>query len=573
MRPGCILAALLLPLASSLGAQQPGNASLARALELERQNLYPVAADSFRAVLARQPGNATALLGLERMLDALHREGEIIPAALAAAAAAPSDAVYGVLVRGWVASGAQDSARAVVARWAVSAPGEVQPWRAWVQASMRQRDRASARAAVEQARRALNDPGALAFELAQLRAADGAWPDAAREWLRAIARLPGYQQAALAALKPAPVSARPQILTVLQQDSALDAQLLSASLAAGWGDPEGAVKALISHLPPRTPRAVDVLNTFAGQMRTQGGRSALLARGMAQEEVARRTVGTPASRALVEAARAYQEAGATDAARRVLALVASDGPRGAGAAATMVDVLVAAERMDEAEAKFAAVANRLGGEERDQLRRRLAWGWARSGNFARATAGLRGDSTVEGLALRGRIAIFQGDLAAGAEMLRKAGPYAGTREEATSRTALLALLQPIEQDSLPALGAALLALEQGDTARAAAGLARVGGTLPAASGGAGLHLLAGRLVHAVGDTAQSEAMLRAADSAAAPAVAPAAELELARLLLATARRTEAQGLLEHLILTYPSSAVVPEARRVLDEVKGAVPPS
>jgi hypothetical protein len=52
-----------------------------------------------------------------------------------------------------------------------------------------------------------------------------------------------------------------------------------------------------------------------------------------------------------------------------------------------------------------------------------------------------------------------------------------------------------------------------------------------------------------------------------------AELELARLMLAAARRSEAQGMLEHLILTYPASAVVPEARRVLDEVKGAVPPS
>jgi hypothetical protein len=31
--------------------------------------------------------------------------------------------------------------------------------------------------------------------------------------------------------------------------------------------------------------------------------------------------------------------------------------------------------------------------------------------------------------------------------------------------------------------------------------------------------------------------------------------------------------LEHLILTYPQSAVVPEARRLLDKAKGAVPRS
>ena len=564
---------LLIGTAQGLTAQQPGNPSLARALELERQNQYGAAADSFRAVLARTPGDATALMGLERMLDVLQRQSEIIPAAQAAAAKAPSDAVYGVLVRAWVASGAQDSARAAVDRWAAAAPGDAQPWRAWVQASMRQRDRATARAAVELARRALKDPGALAYEMAQLRAADGAWPEAAREWMSAIAQLPGYQQAATAALQPAPVAARPRILTVLQQDSALDAQLLAANLGAAWGDPEGAAKTLIAHLPPRTPRAVDALNALAAQMRRQGGRGALMAQGLVQEEVARRTVGAPASRALVEAARAYQEAGDTDAARRVLALVASDGSSGASAVTTMVNVLVAAGRMDEAEARFTSSAARLPAEERDQLRRRLAWGWARAGNLARATARLEGDSTVDGLALRGRIAIFQGDLASGAEMLRKAGPYAGSREDATSRTALLALLQPIDQDTLPTLGAALLSLEQGDTAAAAQALERVAGGLPADAGGAGLHLLAGRLVHARGDTASAEKMLRAADSPAEPAVAPVAELELARLMLAAARRSEAQGMLEHLILTYPASAVVPEARRVLDEVKGAVPPS
>jgi tetratricopeptide (TPR) repeat protein len=562
---------LLTAAAPRISAQQPGNASLARALELERQNQYPAAADSFRAVLAHQPGSAAALLGLERMLDALQREGEIIPLALAAAAAAPSDAVYGVRVRGWVASGAQDSARTVVERWAVASPGDAQPWRTWVQASMRQRDRASARQAVEAARRALKDPGALAYEMAQLRAADGAWPDAAREWLSAIAQLPGYQQAAMAALMPAPMAARPHVLSALQQDSTLAAQLLAATLAAGWGDPEGAVKALIAKLPPRSPRSVDALAAFSAQMRTQGSRTALMAQGTAQEEIARRTVGTAASRALVTAARAYQEAGDTEAARRVLALVASDGPSTAGAATTMVDVLVAAGRMDEAEAKFSSMAERLPAEDRDELRRRLAWGWARAGDFPRASARLSGDSTVEGLALRGRIAIFQGDISAGAEMLRKAGPYAGSREDATSRTALLALLQPIDDDSLPALGAALLSLEQGDTASAAAGLEQVAGALPADAGGAGLHLLAGRLVHASGDTAKAEAMLRAADNPAAPAVAPVAELELARLMLAAARRSEAQGMLEHLILTYPASAVVPEARRVLDVVKGAVP--
>jgi hypothetical protein len=57
------------------------------------------------------------------------------------------------------------------------------------------------------------------------------------------------------------------------------------------------------------------------------------------------------------------------------------------------------------------------------------------------------------------------------------------------------------------------------------------------------------------------------------AAAPAAELEWARLLLRRQRTTEAIRHLEHLILTYPESAVVPEARRELERAKGAIPKS
>ena len=57
------------------------------------------------------------------------------------------------------------------------------------------------------------------------------------------------------------------------------------------------------------------------------------------------------------------------------------------------------------------------------------------------------------------------------------------------------------------------------------------------------------------------------------AAAPAAELEWARLLLRQGRSSDAVTRLEHLILTYPGSAVVPEARRELERAKGAIPRS
>ncbi|HMA39569.1 MAG TPA: hypothetical protein VKP10_05795, partial [Gemmatimonadales bacterium] len=57
------------------------------------------------------------------------------------------------------------------------------------------------------------------------------------------------------------------------------------------------------------------------------------------------------------------------------------------------------------------------------------------------------------------------------------------------------------------------------------------------------------------------------------AAAPAAELEWARLLLRQGKAADAVAHLEHLVLTYPASAVVPEARRELERAKGAIPRS
>ncbi|HMU61855.1 MAG TPA: hypothetical protein PKA66_08740, partial [Gemmatimonadales bacterium] len=68
-------------------------------------------------------------------------------------------------------------------------------------------------------------------------------------------------------------------------------------------------------------------------------------------------------------------------------------------------------------------------------------------------------------------------------------------------------------------------------------------------------------------------LLRSAADSTAPATAPAAELVLARLYLSLDRRGEAVALLEHLILTYPGSAAVPQARRVLDAARGGIPES
>lgn len=87
-------------------------------------------------------------------------------------------------------------------------------------------------------------------------------------------------------------------------------------------------------------------------------------------------------------------------------------------------------------------------------------------------------------------------------------------------------------------------------------------------------MLASDVAAGIADHRRAEALLLgalAADSSG-PA-APAAELRLARVYALTGRRTEAALRLERLILAHPESAVVPQARRLLDQVRGAIPQS
>jgi tetratricopeptide (TPR) repeat protein len=213
----------------------------------------------------------------------------------------------------------------------------------------------------------------------------------------------------------------------------------------------------------------------------------------------------------------------------------------------------------------------MASDEYAAQRRRIARGWIRAGQLERAEQAVATDSSVDGLAVAGQIALYRGDLALAVSRLQAAGPYAGTREEATARTALLALLQPIEAESLPALGTALFQLERGDSAAAATALERAAAELPPGKGGAEVRLLAGRIHRAGGRSDEAERLFRLANIAEAPSTAPAAALELGRLLIALGRNAEAVPVLEHMILTYTTSALVPQARRALDEARGAIP--
>jgi tetratricopeptide (TPR) repeat protein len=553
---------------------QAGDA-LQRAYDAERRGSVQGAIDAYREYLAKRPNELSALLGLERGLTSQGKLKEMVPAIRAAVETPPVNAAtYSISVRVYAAADAPDSVRAMAERWARAEPDADTPYREWGAALNSRRDRPGAKAAFLLGRQRLGKPDALAAELAQLLSLEGDYPGAVREWLLALNRVPSYRGSALTTVGTAPEAQRPSVLKLLDQADT-PGRRLGAELRVRWGDPVGGFKALAAILPAERVGALDMLRNFLEQVRGQTGPEARRAQGMALEAEAQRAAPVSAPRLMLEAAQAYADGGDRGGARRVLTTLANDGnvsPEvSTGAAMTLIGVLIDDGKVEEAQAQLAQFRRDASEDDYNALVRRIALGWARAGKFTQADSILKADSTVEGMALGGRVKLYQGDVSGALQLLQAAGPYAGTREDAAARTLLFALLQPIEQDSLPVLGKAILALDRGDTTHAIEGTEQLAKELPLEKGGAEMHLFAGRLQQARGHTAEAEAHYRAADSEKVPASAPAAELELARLLVATQRPTDAMPVLEHMILTYPESALVPLARRLMDEVRGGVP--
>ena len=574
---------LLVLFARSLPAQAIG-----QGFELERAGQYDQAAAIYLATLRADPTNLTALLGLERVLPPLNRLGELLPAAQRAAAASPTNAALrGVLLRTYVALNEPDSARAVALRWTAAAPSDEAPYREWAMALEDAHRHGAARDVLLAGRRALGRPGAFGIELAELNQLSGDWEGAAREWAAALPDAPVQLPNAASALAEAPDAQRERIARLLTEGTPSPlTRRLAGELLLGWGQALRAWGVFEPSVATPSADAAFATRRFAD---LAGARSTPDARRVRALALARYADLAPdggaAARARADAARAFIEAGDRAAARAVLERVAQDSNASPDAQRfaqrAVVEALIEGGQRDEAARQLATNA-RLSADDRASLRLGLARARVVAGELDRADAELARDSSVEALALQGWIALYRGRLSDARRLFLAAGPYAGDRRDATERAAMVALLQQVPGDSFPELGTALLTLAQGDSLHAVQSFRLAAERLGTGSGGGGqagrpdLLLLAGRVAARL-DSAQQGTALALFDeivrSAGLGAAAPAAELEWARLLERRTQTADAIRHLEHLILTYPGSAVVPEARRELERAKGAIPKS
>jgi len=217
-------------------------------------------------------------------------------------------------------------------------------------------------------------------------------------------------------------------------------------------------------------------------------------------------------------------------------------------------------RAAEAERLIREAGDALDARTKQSYARQVAWGWIRAGQVERARAALAGASGDDEDEVTAWIALYDGDLARARAGLKR--PSDATSDVVNA----IALLSRTRADSSRAVGAAFLALARGDSAQAAARFERAAGEL---SDAAPLLLaLAARVETARRQERPAIALWqRIVQRFAAAPEAAEADLEWGRLLRRRGDTGGAVERFEHLILTYPQSALVPQARRELEAVR------
>ena len=550
---------LLLALAASAAGAQ--DAGMLRGLDLEAAGKPREAATAFRGAL-RDGNPIPALLGLERVYAELGWGDSLLPVLDSLIGARPRDAtVRTVQLRTLRSLGREEEARQAFERWASEVPRDAAPYREYARQLLQDGRAGGADSVLQRAMRSLGGASELAPELAQLRAQMGRWVPAARSWRSALEPASYLTPAAVYSLAGAPVAARDSIRAVLlEPPDRLAARRLLAGLELQWGAGRSGWRALASL--PAGDSAAQAWRDFAEQ--AENAQEWLASRDAMEAVIAWRPDPALAVRAAENALRGGDPLSASKLAD--VALARPDSSSLIRRAVTVrVRALAELGRAEEAASVLERHAGILDPMSRAQAQRAAAWGWVRRGDVARARAALRSagaDSTDDGGA-EGWLALYEGDLAGARAALR--------RGDATpDRVAALALLARTKASRSAEVGKAFLALARGDSSTAASSLEAAARELVDAEP---LLLALAARVHAGRGAADKSVALweMVASRHGGSPEAAEADLEWARALRRSGRDAEAVARLEHMILTYPESALVPQARYELEMARGRLP--
>jgi tetratricopeptide (TPR) repeat protein len=530
-----------------------------RALELEQAGKWREALSAYRAAL--DESMTASILGIERVYDQLGKRDSILPLIDSLVTKRPREPMLRtVQLRTLAYLHRDEAAAAAFERWVLIARRDAVPYREYARLLLDAGRSASADSVLQRAQRALGGTKDITVEMAQLRAATGLWELSAQSWREAMLTSPYLDQAAVFSLFPAPDSVRAAVRQVfrappLQVESRRALALLElrwSSAREGW--------IALRELPP-SDDAAQAWTEFGDEAEASG--AWLIARDAFAAALAHKPTRELAVRAANDAL------SGSDAASAVKLLepyaVATDSESVRSVLPLRVRALSALGRASDAEALITANAPRLDSLARVRLVRMAAWGWVRAGDLARARAAMGTTPMGEDEdRTMGWISLYEGDLKSARRILKRSS------ETDPDLLLALALLGRTKVDSAPAVGAAFLALARGDSADAATRLEAAAPQVPDA--GALMLNAAARIVAARHDDSTAIALWQriVTDHASAPEAAEA-ELEWARTLRRHGDSAAAVQRLEHMILTYPRSALVPQARRELDLARQSVP--
>jgi hypothetical protein len=549
------------------------------ALELEEAGRLPEAVEAYRGVLAAQPANLSALLGIERVYAQLgRRDSTVVLARRALAVDSTNGTIHLILLRSLRALRDDSGTAAAFERWVAVAPRQGAPYEEMARLLLADGHDAQARAVVQRARQRLGDPHVAAAQLAEVEMREAAYGPAAEEWRNAVARVPGMLDAAVYSIRNVlPGDRDPVLRTLMAGADAAAGRAIAVELLLAWGDPRRAWGTLLAGLPAAGAGREALLRRFAEDAARREDPEGERAAAGALELLAQGQQGADAAQTRIESARAYAAAGDATAARRLLRTLAeapdTPGHVAAAARATLIELAATEGAPEEAARLLDRERESLPVGDAQRLARRVAFAWLKAGAPDRAFAAVAGDASLAGDEVRGWVALYRGALREAAATLRAVGADAGDAARAPERADAVALASAVGRDSFPALGAALLQAARGDSLGASRALAEAAGGLEGEAR-AEVEIRAGRFAVAAHDTAAAEALWTAIAARPGPSPAAAAALlALARVSAGRGRYAEAAERLEALILRHPDSALVPEARRELDRARGLVPRS
>lgn len=543
------------------------------AMSAEEKRDFPKAVAAYRVVLQKGMGQgsdnadliAVALLGLERVWAESGARDSILPVVQRVLLLRPTDPVgRSIQLRTLSALGRDDEARQAFQSWRRAAGNDGAPYREYARLLIAAGRAQAADSLLTEAGRTLGRSGMISSEVAQLHVALARWNAAAVAFREALTDQPYLEAAAMFALARAPAASRDSIRTVLLAGSpTLVLRRLMSTIELAWNEPRRGWTALAA-LKADDSSAV-AWREFGE--RAEGVNAWLVARDAWTATFERDGDLDSQARAATAALNAGDAAGA-------LAMAQRPG-RGAaaGKAATRIAMLVPVEiaalgelgRAAEAQARLDAAGKDVDESTRAMLSRPLVSAWLRSGDLERARAAVAGSDLADDDETVGWLALYDGDLATARKRLVRAETRRPELVDA------LGLLARIRLDRSPSVGQAFLLLARRDSVAASArfaSLADSASTLGAGGVGdapAALLGLAARLV-APADRAMALWERIVAQYPRSPE-APEAMLLASRVLVARGDRAAAITRLETLIVEYPESALLPQARRELERLR------